>query len=372
MKKKKAFLLLISFGLSVFLISCSKAQDPENLFEIPVSEAQDIQDSSVSETDKNATPVLTTKYQYGNMQKNVPPGNFMDFGKQILFIASPSGQQILYTFDKETEEISLFCRDATCLHDSLSCVSAGVVSNLEQYNGKIYALNPNNEIMELKNGRFEKIVDGTVYNFWHADNNLYAVSRDGSLVVFEEGSKNPHILIDEYTDYWNVICDQFLYGCSSKGIRRVNLQSSEPEAELIVQGANSMIDGEYIYYMEDKTFHLYRCNMDGSAPVQRTAYPVLPASINFDETYLYFRLYTGYDLMGEDSHDVYRLSKENPESIEKICELENYVNTIYTVPDYERIFVETSDTYGAEAKKEYYLVTKDGSDIRLLEFPDFQ
>lgn len=117
----------------------------------------------------------------------------------------------------------------------MKCAAGGAWCNLEQYNGKMYALTTGWEIMELKDGKFEKIVNGAVSNFWHANGKMYAVTRDGSLAEFEEGSKKPNILVDEYSGYWNLVFGQYLYAREEGGISRVDLSAENPQKEMILK-----------------------------------------------------------------------------------------------------------------------------------------
>lgn len=190
----------------------------------------------------------------------------MAYGDEILFLRNKDGRFILYAVDMETGKVSTFCKDAACTHQASKCAAANVSANLEQYNGKLYAMDNNWKIMELKNGKFEQIADGQVNQSWHAHGNMYAPTRDGSLVVFENGSRKPRILIDEYSVYYSVVFGRYLYGSRPQTVTRVDLTAEEPEQEVIVQGSGyATIDGEHIYYVDEMTNHLYRCNMDGSS-----------------------------------------------------------------------------------------------------------
>lgn len=361
-----------------FLTACGQAGDPGNLFEMPATQEELLTEMDTEEkTESNAGEEYEfeslEEYQYGNMQKNAPPGDFMLYENNIVFIYYDQERQtsLLYMMDKDTGEISPFCRDATCMHNTAYCASGGVMANLEQYDGKLYAMSGGWQIMELKNGRFERIADGAVYNFWHAGNNLYAVSKDGSLIAFEEGKSTPRILIDEYTDYWNTVFGHYLYGYTSQGVSRVDLQAEKPQKEILFPCESSIIDGEHIYYFESKTFCLYRSDMDGSNPVQLTDQPILPASINFDEDYLYFRLFTNLEMDGEGCRDIYRLRKGELQDMEKIAELPDTAYTIYTVPGYDKLIVMTAQTHEADANGGMYTVAKDGSSVEKLEIPEF-
>ena len=374
----KKTIIILSLACLILRLAACKAEDPENVFEMPQTESVETTEMVVLATEPPATEAeleVLTDYQYGNMQKNIPSGDFMAYGDEILFFRNLNGQVQLLALDKAKGEVTPFCKDATCTHTAVKCISNRVFANLEPYDGKLYAMNAGWKIMELQNDGFEQIVDGEVYRFWHANGNMYAVTRDSSLVVFEKGSSSPRVLIEEYIDYWNVVFGQYLYGCSSEGISRVDLSAQEPQKEIIVQGTcNSMIDGKHIYYDDVQTNYLYRCKMDGSESVQLTDVPVAVFSCNFDDEYLYFRLFTD-GIEGQDSHDVYRMSKEDPTRLEKIAELPESVHQIFTVPGYDKIFV--TNWRGNEPREEdreesrIYLVAKDGSSVELLEFPDF-
>lgn len=334
--------------------------------------------SATQEMDTQVQEKLSVAYQFGNMQKNAPPGNYMDYGDKILFenYSDELGRFMWYTLDKATGEVRCFCSDASCDHTLPTCDGVAGMGNLEQYDGKMYALDSAWQITELKDGEFKKIVDGAVYNFWHANDNLYAVTRDGSLVVFENGSKTPTILIDEYTDRWNVVFGNYLYGCNSEGGSRVDLSAKNPQKEMIVDSEFSMVDGEHIYYCDNKTFLLYRCDMDGSNVQQLTEQPVHPASRNFDDEYFYFAMVSKLTSDTIEAHDIYRMSKENPEEMVKIATIEkNSVGGSYVVPGYNNLIFSTQYTIGEGFDTQYinemYLVAKDGSKVEKLEIPEF-
>lgn len=370
---KKAFMFICLIAGVACSAACGKPQDIENVFEMPESESRTLEDAEVEgslEEDAEAYP-----YQYGNMQKNVPSGEFMDLGGEIYFTELIDGKVGLYTYNKQTGEISLFCKDATCTHDltkSEDCVMGDIVGNLELYNGTLYALNKKDQIMELKNGKFEVIEEGAVYRFWHANDTLYAVSKDSSLLVFPEEGKNPEILIEEYIDYWNVVFDNYLYANSSKGCSRVDLSAEKAEREILLPTGSSLVDGTHIYFMDDKNCYLYAYDMDGSNEVRLTEESILPASLNFDDEYLYFRLYTDRKLDGKDGKTIYRLKKDGTGEMEKVAELPVYVMTIYTVPGYEKLFVSGQTGFGEESsERSIYTVDKESGEVTLLEVPEF-
>ncbi len=79
--------------------------------------------------------------------------------------------------------------------------------------------------------------------------------------------------------------------------------------------------------------------MDGSNPVLIVEKPVLLASMNFENDYFYFRLYTGMELdEGEDCYDIYRFPRRIPHKLKKIATLSAPAYQIYTVPGYDKNF----------------------------------
>ena len=99
--------------------------------------------------------------------------------------------------------------------------------------------------------------------------------------------------------------------------------------------------------------------------------PVLPASLNFDDEYIYFRLLTEQKLKNtEDSRDIYRMSKADPTQIEKIATLPESAYQIFTVPGTGLLFVTTcSDQVNGVNYYEIYVMNTDGSNLRMLELP---
>ena len=192
------------------------------------------------------------------------------------------------------------------------------------------------------------------------------------MLVYENGSDTPRVLVEEFTLMWTTIFGQYLYGCNGFDMCRVDLQAETPVVETLVENAKGMTDGQHIYYVnlaEDN--HLYRCDMDGANPTLLVDQPVLLASINFDNDYFYYRLYTSGDLDGgEDSHDLYRLSKSDPTQMEKIATLAEPVYQVYTTPGYDKIFVSVR-TENSESGEAVYIMGTDGSNPTLLEMPEF-
>ena len=204
-------------------------------------------------------------YAYGNMQKNVPSGNFVEHEGQVLFLSydPASSNTMLFTFDPETEEVSTFCKDATCSHTSSSCASGGITANLEACGGTVYGGTLGGAVLELRGDRFETVTDGGASHFWHSGGDLYVATMDSSLLVYEEGSSQPHTLLEEYTGYWETVFGDTLY-FQSDGMRSIGLNSGDQEAAAVTESADAVTDGRHVYYAPADTLALHRCNMDGS------------------------------------------------------------------------------------------------------------
>lgn len=322
--------------------------------------------TACSASDNKSPPSQAGNILSGNMQKNVPSGNFVSVDNMVLFIAAnkSTGEPQLYSYNADTKSVTTFCRDATCNHNTASCVSGGVNSNLESYNGEIYGKSGSNagKVMRLNNGRFEPVIDSGVSHFFHAGDNLYAATADSSLVVFDGNSEKPSMLLDEYTGYWETIFDGYLY-YQFDGVARLDLSNDDAMPQTLVEHAAHITDGKHIYYANNDDFLLYRCGMDGSGSEKLTDFPVLVASWNFDDEYFYFRYYTDEDIAKGDSRNIYRLSKEEPAQVERIAELPVPAYQIFTDAGSDILFV---TVWGED--ENIYAVSKENKTVGLLEF----
>ena len=390
MKKHSMFLLVIIFCLA---LSACDASDPEDLFGAGTAQTSEAEREETTappletEREDTATPPVAAEegyYQYGNMQIDLPPGNYILYEGSVLFNRISDGQSLLYTYDMDTGEVSLVCKDATCSHRRADCPSNRVWGNLEQYDGRLYAEIEDRSggigaglvrrVAEWKNGRFEQIIDGSVEAFWHANGNLYVETADNSLLVYENGSDTPRTLLDEYAERKNVVFGQYLYSSYGQGICRVDLLAETPQVEVLVEDASTaMVDGEYIYYpnLEDI---LYRCDLDGGNQIPLTDRPIYPGAINFDDDYFYFRYQNVEAPYGEEAGDLYRFGKDDPSQIEKIAEFPEAIHRIFTVPGHNLLFIEMYgqelDEHGNTMEGSVYTVEADGSGAIHLDIPE--
>lgn len=374
---KNICITVVVLCISIMLSACA-AKDPNNLFETTDGNPTDVTELLAATTEStepseeskangfDGSVMFEEGYQYGNMQKNLPPGGFMQLGNLVLF-EYHSDMFRLYTYDLTTGEVSSFCKDATCKHRS--CAASRLMGNIEVYKGKIYTMTEGLKIAEIKDDEQVLLHKAQVDDFFHHNDKLYVRTPDSSLVVFEEGNDQPRVIIEEYTGYWNVIFGQYLYG-NWDGIYRVDLLDENPKQEEVVSNASGIVDGHHIYYVDKKTNFLYRCNMDGSNSQILVEQEVLPASMNFDDEYFYYRLYTDQQLnSGEDCHDIYRFPKGDPSQIEKIVTLEEAAYQVFTIPGTGKIFVCTVRTEGVEQVT--YVMGTDGSNPTRLVIPEY-
>lgn len=277
----------------------------------------------------------------GNMQKNVPSGNFVSVDGKILFTyADKTTDEVqLLSYDPATGSTTTFCKDATCAHGSADCAAGGIDSNLESCGGEVYGAGMRS-IMKLTGGRFERLVEGGASHFFHYGDDLYVATMDSSLVVFEGNSRKPRTLVEEYAGYWETICGGYLY-YRSNGVYRLDLSKEDAEPELLVENAAHITDGAHIYYAKYDDERLYRCGMDGSGPERLTDREVLVASWNFDGEYFYFRYYSDDDMAAGDSRDIYRFPKTDPSQAEKVAELPAPAYQIFTEAGSDLLFVTT-------------------------------
>lgn len=354
---KRILLLGLALWVSVGLLACT-AKDKNNLFGEGTKQ-DGLVPGRVSADDS---------YQYGNMQKSID-GQFLRLGNEVLFCFIPAGGNLrLYSYNLTTGKVRLYCGDATCKHSS--CVAGDCSTGLEVYQGKLYALNKAHQVVEIDGDESKPITKGQVGDFFHHDGKMYILSAgDRSLVVTEDGGDTVKTIIEAYTGTWSVIFGDYLYATSiNQNIIRVDLTADEPEEEVLVANACGMTDGRHIYYADRKTWHLYRCDMDGSNAELILDKPVLPASWNYDEEYFYYRLKTQPIGKGEDSYDLYRFPKNDPQKIEKFATLPVPAYQVYTVPGVDILFVTVLERSNEE-QDDIYVVKKDGSAVTKLEIP---
>ena len=417
---KRIHIYLCILCAAFFLFFGCKAEDRDNLFEMP-EEEEILSDEPPADEDPDAEyeEIMTTEaegeseetsagkeaekqdsaeisdtgidpaYAYGNMQKNLPAGNFAAYENSILFIHYNGKRFRLYEIEKETLTVVPVCRDASCNHQSAKCVSLGVEDNLEAYDGKIYASKYVladavtgryvMQLMQLQGDHFECILKGDSGGFWHANHCLYVVTRDQSLLEYPEDDLNsPREVLDEYTYYWNTKFGSKIYGTNGlDGVYCTDLSDPEPAPKhLGCPGENGITDGLHIYSF-DGDLNLYCSDMNGENTVQLYDMPVLLSSLNFDGEYIYFRYYEGWPLdTGDHCNEVYRASMADLSHPEKIAEVPGYAGTIYTVPGYDWIFVYVHDGQSYSGvdyfqEEEIYAVKKDGSAQVKLELPEF-
>ena len=368
---KKTFLIILAFCICLSLTACA-ATDPNNLFET-TEKPDDTTVSGMEDTqpDSNEVILYTGTYQYGNMQKNIPAGDFMLLGNEVLFSHHVNRRFLVYSYDLRTGQVRCFCKDATCTHKDCA---ATLDTNIEVYKGKLYAMRANEsgeELVMLNGNTVEALLDASVYSFLHHEDKLYVETADSSLVVLEEGQKEPQMVLEEYSGIFEMIFGNYLYATKfDTDIFRIDLTAENPQEELLVANAMGMTDGEYIYYGDQTNFQLYRCNMDGSDPLLIDEREVQEGSMNFDEEYFYYRLYTDQKLVGTpDCYDIYRFPKDDPTKIEKIATLPVPVHQIFTVPGTGKIFV-TAERLEGEENRAIYILDCDGSNLKKLDIPE--
>lgn len=364
---KKVLTLLLVLCVCAGFAACA-ATDPNNLFEATTAGATV---STSSETVPLEEPQASDEYyQYGNMHKGRSSGNFMLLGNEVIFRYIDGGRYKLYTYSLEDGMVFPYCKDATCTHRG-SCSYGTLGGAVEVYKGRIYSRNTNLQPVELTETGQQILAPKVTGAAFHHSDDLYVVTRDSSLVVFEDGSDEYRVILDEYIGFWNVIFGKYLYANDGVNIIRIDLSAAQAKEEVIVADAVGFIDGLHIYYVDQKTNHLYRCNMDGSEPRLLVEHPVLPASLNFDDEYFYYRLFDGMPVdQGEGCRDIYRILKTDPSKIDKIATLPDPAYTVYTVPGTGKIFV-TSCVLSNGEDEDIYVMNTDGSGLVRLEIPEY-
>ena len=319
-------------------------------------------------------PVEDSYYQYGNMQINGPAGEYILYKGQVVFSANSNGRQRRYAYDLSTGEVQIFCDLPGCDHNGSDCSPVGLSHGVvEQYDGTLYGYSLGDPNRVLVDGHWEKL-NCFGGHFWHCYGDLF-VNNHRRLYVYYGGTGEPKLIMDNYSYLWNVIFDGYLYGSSGYELVRVNLLEDNPKKEVLLDDAYCMVEGNHIYYVDtaddSDTYYLYRCDMDGTNAQLLLEHPVLPTSLNFDDEYVYFRLFTDQLISGtEDGKDIYRMSKADPTQIVKIATLPETAYQIFTVPGEDLVFVVARGVYtGNYHIQNIYVMNTDGSNFRMLELP---
>ena len=360
---KKIFLFVLIVCMCFVLGACT-ATDSDNLF-----------GSVPEDTSSEDIMYYTGAYQYGNMQQS-SIHRFMLIDNEVVFDHYRYNEYDslvftrVFSYDLITAEVRSYCKDATCTHEK--CATSPLVTKLEVYNGKVYGKDNGMQVVEANEKGANIIVNSEVNDFFHHGDKLYVKTMDSSLVAFEEGKTEPQIILEEYTGNDPAIFGNYLYAKrNDTDYIRVDLTADEPQEEIIIENVYGKTDGQYIYYVDWETYQLYRCDMEGKNAELLVDQPVYPTSINFDDEYFYYRLYTDMQKTEHpDSRDIYRFSKDDPSNSEKIATLPRSIKLLYTVPGTGKLFIHVFHKSG-DKDVTYYVLGTDGSNPTKLELPEY-
>lgn len=334
---KRTCMIIVS--AVVLLLSGCRAGDPDGLLSGDSTGAGKITE----------TALATVSYSYANTLKGVPGGSMCDVGDYILFVAQNSGNLTLFTYNKATGEVAYFCQDATCTHDPLNvatdadCAARGISGNLEVANGRVYGeyqvANKDHfdSYSAVLNGeRFIQAAGPGATTYRHQGGETYAITIDGVLVRLTSGK--PEVICEEFTHSVIMFKDGYCYTIQADCLIRQPLDGGTKQT--VVKGAFGAFscDGSYLYYF-DSSYHMYRCALDGSNPVQLTDYAVWPPSINFAGGDIYYARYPEDDK--EEEWPVYCM-KDGDFTEQKMAALPVRVQAIYAFEGYDRLFLNTS------------------------------
>ncbi len=378
---------ILTFLLAILLLlTACQASDPDNLFgtTTPPSSTPDSVPETTVPMEVGILGEAGNAYAYSATQGS---RSFAYDGEQIMISMrrpnntsdTSNGRVLLYTFDIQTGEISLFCQDATCLHNDVECPSYNVARPLEYYQGMLYGKGSIDQHLKvLKDGSFENVLSNAkIRDFFHANGNLYVVTQDNSLVCYPEGDGKAHVILDEYIRRGQIVYGTGLYYADSYGnLYRVDLAQENAEPESLCSNAQYMIDGKHIYYAPQDTNYLYRCNMDGNDSQLLLEEPTLLSRAAFDEAYFYYILHTDFaddpHPSGEKAIDIWRFPKSDPSQKELLVTLPCTDGYVEIIPGYERIFLNctTRKTEREHGIPTLYSIKPDGTDLREHPLPE--
>ena len=110
---RRSFFLAVTVFLCFFLGACD-AKDTDNLFETTQGQTPSVEEKITGPSAEGSASTVGDQaameegYSYGNMQKNVPSGDFMQYEDDIVFLSYSNRRFRLCTYDMKTGEVSLF------------------------------------------------------------------------------------------------------------------------------------------------------------------------------------------------------------------------------------------------------------------------
>lgn len=290
------------------------------------------------------------------------PGELVDAGDELLLVRFP--EMILYHVNKESFVAAPFCQDPSCHHIDDKCAALGAQFNLENYRGTIYATDIDSQLLKKRGDHFVRMpgIQGT---FIHSRGKLYTTYKTEIREYSKDYKLERVFPIENFGICFRI--GDYLYGSGGYSTRRIDLNEEEPVVEELFRG-QGLSDGKRLYQLDIRSHQFYKRDLNGNNPVEMFDAPVL--MVNFDKDYLYFRYYIEEDLIGERSHEIYRVDKDGKEEPELIATLPEAVWKIYTVPDSDWIYVVATENFLGDMECSYYAVQVNSGDIRKFQFYD--
>jgi len=320
-------------------------------------------------------PPSDIPYNYANMLKGLPGGEVLDIGEFILFFSyinvSNGNALCLFEYDKRTGEVEYFCKNATCAHNTPGCAAYSLNGNLELVDGTVYAERKiiNNGaytiyMVELINGSFVNKAGPDFGVIRHWGSKAYGQTNDGALIYMPDSGK-PETILEYFPHNTRVIVDGYYYTGIIEEIVRIDLRNPPYEPEIVVLPKNNLpiftTDGTNLYYY-DEFFHMVRSDMDGKNQQAVLEWPIWPPSVNFDDEYIYFSLYTG-DSSEPENYNLYRMKLDLTGVPELLAELGFRIQSTYTFYQYDKLFLTSQNNY------KLYAISKDGTGLAELMLP---
>ena len=334
-KRSKVFLALVVFIMTISFSSCKKPGDA-------------VTNSSIDSANQQWMPI-----------------GMAASDDEVFFVRYPEFR--LYRLKKGTFLAETYCQDPTCLHVTDKCAALGACNNLEYYNGTLYAADYDYDMLMSKDGRFTR-VENIKGGFTHSGGKLYVCElKSNATLVYSEKMEMERVITEEVLGVWRYQIGHYLYGCNGATTNRIDLNEKDAKMETLFEGLG-FTDGTYLYQIDFEKNDLYRRDLDGGNPEKLVDGAI--AAFNFDKEYFYFRYIVNQDLDGEKCGEVYRMKKDGSGSPELIAVLPQSIQSVYTAPGEEWIYVRTLEAHVQDTLETVYAVRIDGSETREIIYAD--
>lgn len=312
---------------------------------------------------------------YGNNISNMIIGVMACEGENNILFQGDSGH--LYTLNKETEKVSILCKDPACGHGDTdkNCIARKSVCNMQYFNGCYYYADLFNEGYFKTDEKTVKEVEHTgdiningcafIYNdklYYEQQSDVHDEEYSRQDIVYKDmkDSKETVIPIGEHIA-WFFPQDEGIFILTDEEVLYFVNKDGSGKKKLSDDKIDMMLpDGQYVYYtsVEKEKEGLYRMKKDGTEVKQLGKGKIIRPAVCKDYVY--------YSDISEENKGLYVMNKDGT-GIKKICDKAIIVSAF---ENYNKVIGQYYDEPSLADGDNLVIMNKDGSDLKKLELPE--